>query len=104
MIGVCAFPGCLNQEKRLSEVTFHRLPLNGPERLQLWLLALHLDPNSSIESVHSLRVCSEHFPPADHRPQLHRGTDNSLTELYSCADRVTTKGRGVYFLELLNLY
>ncbi|XP_073338521.1 THAP domain-containing protein 1-like isoform X2 [Pagrus major] len=65
MVRVCSFPGCFNQMK-LSyrrSVTFHKLPAQDPERLQLWLIALRRDINTA--NVDGLRVCSEHFSPED---------------------------------------
>ncbi|KAI7799067.1 zinc finger MYM-type protein 4 isoform X2 [Triplophysa rosa] len=75
MVRVCAFPGCFNREKALrlrpqgsaqdESLTFHTLPMQDPERLKLWLLALHRDINSPVESIRALRVCSGHFSPDD---------------------------------------
>lgn len=75
MVRVCAYPGCFNQEKSLrlrqwasvqeESLTFHTLPLHDPERLNLWLVALHRDTGSPIQSIRGLRVCSQHFLPSD---------------------------------------
>ncbi|ROL47881.1 FAD synthase [Anabarilius grahami] len=74
MVRVCAYPGCFNREKSLrlrqwasmqeESLTFHTLPLHDLKRLNLWLLALRRD-RSPIQSIRGLRVCSEHFSPAD---------------------------------------
>ncbi|XP_078141044.1 uncharacterized protein LOC144539524 [Centroberyx gerrardi] len=78
MVRVCAFPRCFNRERRVryrerassgdAFVAFHKLPLHDSERLYLWLLALRLDVNA-VESLHAVRVCSEHFSPEDYRPK-----------------------------------
>lgn len=75
MVRVCAYPGCFNQEKSVrlrqwasvqeESLTFHTLPLHDPERLKLWLIALHRETESPIQSIRGLRVCSQHFPPSD---------------------------------------
>lgn len=75
MVRVCAYPRCFNQEKTLrlrhwasmqeENLTFHTLPLHDPERLNLWLIALHRDTGSPIQSIRGLRVCSKHFSPSD---------------------------------------
>lgn len=74
MVRVCAYPGCFNREKSLrlrqwasmqeESLTFHTLPLHDLKRLNRWLLALRRD-RSPIQSIRGLRVCSEHFSPAD---------------------------------------
>ncbi|XP_038134470.1 peroxynitrite isomerase THAP4-like [Cyprinodon tularosa] len=69
MVRVCSYPGCFNQMKRqcgiTHSVTFHKLPLRDPERLNLWLIALRKDLRTA--NVDSLRVCSEHFSADDFR-------------------------------------
>ncbi len=75
MVRVCASPGCFNQEKSVrlrqwasvqeESLTFHTLPLHDPERLKLWLIALHRDTGSPVQSIRGLRVCSQHFSPSD---------------------------------------
>ncbi|XP_051729200.1 zinc finger MYM-type protein 4-like isoform X5 [Ctenopharyngodon idella] len=67
MVRSCMYPGCLNlmKPKRFFPqgkiVTFHRFPVHNPERLKLWLLALHLDINTPEHSLTLKRVCSDHF-------------------------------------------
>uniref|UniRef100_A0A672IF66 THAP-type domain-containing protein n=1 Tax=Salarias fasciatus TaxID=181472 RepID=A0A672IF66_SALFA len=56
MVRVCAYPGCFNQMKRWClrrsrSVTFHKLPVQDPERLE----ALGKDIGTA--NVDSLRVC-----------------------------------------------
>uniref|UniRef100_A0A8C1SFG8 FAD synthase n=1 Tax=Cyprinus carpio TaxID=7962 RepID=A0A8C1SFG8_CYPCA len=75
MVRVCAYPGCFNQEKSVrlrqwasmqeQSLTFHTLPLQDPERLNLWLIALRRDTGAPIQSIRGLRVCSQHFSPSD---------------------------------------
>ncbi len=74
MVRSCVYPGCENRfkPKRLrplgDEVTAHKFPLTNPERLKLWLLALHLDMNTPLHSLEQKRVCSDHFFDDDYRP------------------------------------
>uniref|UniRef100_A0A8C2CD57 THAP-type domain-containing protein n=1 Tax=Cyprinus carpio TaxID=7962 RepID=A0A8C2CD57_CYPCA len=77
----CAYPGCFNikRPKRTFSsgqtfLTFHRFPTHNPERLKLWLLALHLDINTSEHALICKRVCSDHFFEDDFKPsqQGHR--------------------------------
>lgn len=75
MVRMCAFPGCFNRQKAVrlrpralspeERLTFHRFPLNDPERLRLWLLAVHRDTSLPIQSLDVLRLCSEHFSRDD---------------------------------------
>uniref|UniRef100_A0A8C1HH46 THAP-type domain-containing protein n=1 Tax=Cyprinus carpio carpio TaxID=630221 RepID=A0A8C1HH46_CYPCA len=77
----CAYPGCFNikRPKRTFSsgqtfLTFHRFPTHNPERLKLWLLALHLDINTSEHALICKRVCSDHFFEDNFKPsqQGHR--------------------------------
>ncbi|XP_051543374.1 uncharacterized protein LOC127434585 [Myxocyprinus asiaticus] len=78
MVIGCAYFGCLNLAKPVrlrprpssheERLTFHRFPISDPERLTLWLLATRRDLNTPIEYLKVLRVCSEHFSPADFQP------------------------------------
>uniref|UniRef100_A0A8C1SHY9 THAP-type domain-containing protein n=1 Tax=Cyprinus carpio TaxID=7962 RepID=A0A8C1SHY9_CYPCA len=77
----CAYPGCFNikRPKRTFSsgqtfLTFHRFPTHNPERLKPWLLALHLDINTSEHALICKRVCSDHFFEDDFKPsqQGHR--------------------------------
>ncbi|KAF4106973.1 hypothetical protein G5714_012963 [Onychostoma macrolepis] len=51
-----------------DKVTAHKFPLTNPERLKLWLIALHLDINTPLLSLEQKRVCSDHFLDDDYRP------------------------------------
>lgn len=66
MLRMCAFPGCWTDRKQWGCVLgryrqrkgwLHRFPLNDPQRLKLWLLALHRDTilvqSGSLEAVQS---------------------------------------------------
>lgn len=57
----CAVKCCNNRQKTRSSLIFHSVPTNNPERTNLWLLALNLDPNTPKETVKKMLVCSEHF-------------------------------------------
>ncbi|XP_073677020.1 THAP domain-containing protein 1-like [Garra rufa] len=75
MVRMCAFPGCFNRQKAVrlrprplspeERLTFHRFPLNDPERLKLWLLAVQRDACSPVQSLEVLRLCSQHFSKDD---------------------------------------
>uniref|UniRef100_A0A672J113 THAP-type domain-containing protein n=1 Tax=Salarias fasciatus TaxID=181472 RepID=A0A672J113_SALFA len=66
----CLIPSCFNIQSRPrgTTVSFHRfpLPVQDPERLKLWLVALGKDIGTAA-NVDSLRVCSEHFSKDDFR-------------------------------------
>ncbi|XP_053485778.1 zinc finger protein 660-like [Ictalurus furcatus] len=79
MVLKCAFPGCQNLEKSArvrksafpsppdERLTFHRFPVNDPERLKLWLLSVHQDITLPLHCVRQMRLCSQHFTPDDFR-------------------------------------
>uniref|UniRef100_A0A673MLX5 THAP-type domain-containing protein n=1 Tax=Sinocyclocheilus rhinocerous TaxID=307959 RepID=A0A673MLX5_9TELE len=77
MVRMCAFPGCFNRQKAVrlrprplspeERLTFHRFPLNDPQRLRLWLLAVHRDTSLPVQSLEVLRLCSQHFSRDDFR-------------------------------------
>ncbi|KAF4104662.1 peroxynitrite isomerase THAP4-like isoform X2 [Onychostoma macrolepis] len=77
MVRICAFPGCFNRQKAVrlrprplspeERLTFHRFPLNDPQRLKLWLLAVHRDTSLPVQSLEVLRLCSQHFSRDDFR-------------------------------------
>ncbi|KAF4114399.1 hypothetical protein G5714_004622 [Onychostoma macrolepis] len=79
MVRLCQYPGCFNKAKCLrlhapvskegGPLTFHKLPVNDPERLKLWLLAIRWDVNTPIEKLHGCRLCSEHFSADDYEPE-----------------------------------
>lgn len=56
----------VRSSSRDRSVTFHRLPLRDPERLQLWLITLRLDLSSSVES-RAGHMCDEHFSQKDYQ-------------------------------------
>ncbi len=80
MVLKCAFPGCLNRQKpksvrksalptqRHKSISFHSFPVNDPERLKLWLVAVHQDVDLPIRYIKQMMLCSEHFSPDDFRP------------------------------------
>ncbi|XP_016145116.1 THAP domain-containing protein 4-like isoform X2 [Sinocyclocheilus grahami] len=77
MVRMCAFPGCFNRQKAVrlrprplspeERLTFHRFPLNDPQRLRLWLLAVRRDTGLPVQSLDVLRLCSQHFSRDDFR-------------------------------------
>uniref|UniRef100_A0A673FV19 THAP domain-containing protein 1 n=1 Tax=Sinocyclocheilus rhinocerous TaxID=307959 RepID=A0A673FV19_9TELE len=76
MVFSCVYPGCFNIAKpsrlraRTSKgdapLTFHTFPVNDPERLKLWLLAVRWDVNTPLEKVSRRVLCSEHFSSEDY--------------------------------------
>ncbi|XP_016344715.1 THAP domain-containing protein 3-like [Sinocyclocheilus anshuiensis] len=71
----CVYPGCFNIKKPKRKFslgnkffTFHRFPIHNPERLKLWLLALHLDINTPEHALIFKRVCSDNFFDDDFKP------------------------------------
>ncbi|KAM4585141.1 uncharacterized protein PAE49_004484 isoform 2-T3 [Odontesthes bonariensis] len=69
MVRECIFPHCGNKMRRNRGLSFHRLPLRhgDNEKLRMWMLVLHLDMNTSLDTLRSrdYRVCSEHFVEDD---------------------------------------
>lgn len=51
-----------------APLSFHGLPLHDPDTLRLWLIALGMDPDSSMDTIRTLRVCSQHFSKDDFCP------------------------------------
>ncbi|CAM4597167.1 unnamed protein product [Leuciscus chuanchicus] len=71
--------GCFRKHKvlRLREppstgdgrLTFHQFPVNDPERLKLWLLAVRWDVKTPMAKIERSRLCSEHFSCEDYEPE-----------------------------------
>ncbi|XP_029915172.1 uncharacterized protein LOC115364746 [Myripristis murdjan] len=78
MTCVCSFPGCFNKPRAAmlwqrdptgdAPLSFHGLPLHDPDTLRLWLVALGMDLDSSMDTIRTLRVCSQHFSKDDFCP------------------------------------
>lgn len=72
----------VRSSSRDRSVTFHRLPLRDPERLQLWLITLRLDLSSSVESPpRAGHMCDEHFSQKDYQ---NAWQENRKTEAHIC--------------------
>ncbi|XP_039515776.1 zinc finger protein OZF-like [Pimephales promelas] len=79
MVRSCIYPGCFRKHKvlRLREpsstgdgrLTFHQFPVNDPERLKLWLLAVRWDVKTPMEKIERSRLCSEHFSSEDYETE-----------------------------------
>uniref|UniRef100_A0A673N2K6 THAP domain-containing protein 1 n=1 Tax=Sinocyclocheilus rhinocerous TaxID=307959 RepID=A0A673N2K6_9TELE len=77
MVFSCVYPGCFSRAKPLrlrskksrgdSPVKFHTFPVNDPERLKLWLIAIRWDVNTPKEKLYRRVLCSEHFSSEDYR-------------------------------------
>ncbi|XP_056125284.1 lethal(3)malignant brain tumor-like protein 2 isoform X2 [Rhinichthys klamathensis goyatoka] len=67
MVRVCAFPGCNKKMKRYNPESFHRLPLQNSDILKQWLVILHVDVETPVETLREMdyRVCSNHFDKDD---------------------------------------
>lgn len=79
MVQACmCFPKCVNQEKQVGSVNYPRLSFNQGG-LKLCLLALCLEPSSSVESLTYVRVYSEDFLPVDYHQNMSRGTEGSTS-------------------------
>ncbi len=57
----CCVPGCTNKSSdlRCIDTTFHRLPLNNKDLLNIWINNLNLREQTNIPDHY--RVCSDHF-------------------------------------------
>ncbi|KAK0132604.1 THAP domain-containing protein 4 [Merluccius polli] len=80
MVIHCAFKKCTNKSYKWALQSFHTFPLRDPERTQLWLLASGLDINTPAETLHKLRLCSDHFRPDDFAKRTLKG-NKSLTTI-----------------------
>uniref|UniRef100_A0A8C2B6A5 THAP domain-containing protein 1 n=1 Tax=Cyprinus carpio TaxID=7962 RepID=A0A8C2B6A5_CYPCA len=79
MVFSCVYPGCFNIAKPLrlrartlkgdKPLSFHTFPINNPERLKLWLLAIRWDVNTPMEKVTRRVLCSEHFSSEDYQEE-----------------------------------
>uniref|UniRef100_A0A671Q1Y2 THAP domain-containing protein 1 n=1 Tax=Sinocyclocheilus anshuiensis TaxID=1608454 RepID=A0A671Q1Y2_9TELE len=77
MVFSCVYPGCFSRAKPLrlrskksrgdSPVKFHTFPVNDPECLKLWLIAIRWDVNTPKEKLYRRVLCSEHFSSEDYR-------------------------------------
>ncbi|GLD69616.1 zinc finger protein 568-like protein [Lates japonicus] len=70
----CAVKTCQNKARTGTCLSFHRLPVREPERLNLWLFALNIDINTPQEELRKYIVCSEHFFPEDYTANGQPGT------------------------------
>ncbi|XP_016111418.1 uncharacterized protein [Sinocyclocheilus grahami] len=113
MVISCAYPGCFNIKKPKRKfspekkiLTFHRFPIHNPERLKLWLLALHLDINTPEHTLIFKRVCSDHFFDHDFKPSQQR--KSPFSERVGCAQYVFTANRGMYiffyYIRCINVF
>uniref|UniRef100_A0A673LYY7 THAP-type domain-containing protein n=1 Tax=Sinocyclocheilus rhinocerous TaxID=307959 RepID=A0A673LYY7_9TELE len=50
-----------------SMLKFHTFPVNDPEHLMLWLIAIRWDVNTPKEKLYRRVLCSEHFSSEDYR-------------------------------------
>ena len=67
MVSVCAFPGCEKRMRHYNPEGFHRLPLQNSGMLTQWLIVLHLDVETPVETLREMdyRVYSNHFDQDD---------------------------------------
>uniref|UniRef100_A0A4W6DTI2 THAP domain-containing protein 1 n=1 Tax=Lates calcarifer TaxID=8187 RepID=A0A4W6DTI2_LATCA len=81
----CAVKTCQNKARTGTCLSFHRLPVREPERLNLWLFALNIDINTPQEELRKYIVCSEHFVPEDYTANGQPGTGRMHRFLTSTA-------------------
>ncbi|XP_061752928.1 uncharacterized protein LOC133550858 [Nerophis ophidion] len=62
----CLVRGCGEKLKNWSSLKFHSLPMKFPDRLRRWLLAVNLDPATSLQRLNKKIICSRHFLPEDY--------------------------------------
>uniref|UniRef100_A0A672FQH8 THAP domain-containing protein 1 n=1 Tax=Salarias fasciatus TaxID=181472 RepID=A0A672FQH8_SALFA len=96
MVRQCVFPLCPNKMTSFSKFSFHRLPLDSPGLLNVWLVALKMDPNTEIEDLNraSHRVCSAHFAPEDciHTKPKKKGQEPQRQDLKRSAIPIVSEG------------
>lgn len=61
MVCGCVVKTCNNKPRKLSAIIFHKHPLNDPDRLKLWLVAMNVDNNTATKDLRKLVVCSDFF-------------------------------------------
>ncbi len=90
MVRECAFLNCANKMRSYSKRTFLRLLLLDPERLQLWLVVLQMDPNTLADTLHQADypVCSDHFHPDDYcKPSRYNPDPKHITPEEKCGSK-----------------
>ncbi|XP_049426085.1 uncharacterized protein LOC125884859 isoform X2 [Epinephelus fuscoguttatus] len=72
MVYTCIVKDCGNKPKTWSRVKFHVVPTNNKDRMKQWLFVLDIDPNTPVEMVRKMFVCSKHFLPEDYSERMER--------------------------------
>jgi len=71
----CFVKSCDNKQGRPGNtMMFHRIPTKNADRLNLWLLALGMDPNTPVAILKRNVVCSEHFNEDDYFERMEFST------------------------------
>ncbi|TDH16007.1 hypothetical protein EPR50_G00015440 [Perca flavescens] len=71
----CIVKSCDNKQGRPGNtMMFHRFPTKNADRLNQWLLALDMDPNTPVATFKTHRVCSEHFTEDDYYEKMELST------------------------------
>ena len=67
----CVYQGCSNKRSTatLKHKSFHSIPELDVELRKLWLTALKIDGEPSVEQTKNWRVCSDHFEAEDFYPK-----------------------------------
>ena len=71
----CIVKSCDNKQGRQGNaMMFHRILTKNADLMNLWLLALALDPNTPVDIIKYHRVCSEHFTEDDYFERMEFAT------------------------------
>ena len=71
----CVVNACSNRLKKHAPFMFHRFPAR-PGQVLLWLTALNTDPNTPIEVIKRMSICSEHFTRDDYCERMQHSSQN----------------------------
>lgn len=82
MVYTCIVKDCGNKPKTWSRVKFHVVPTNNTDRMKQWLFVLDIDPNTPVEMVRKMFVCSKHFLPEDYSERMERRSSGMVQTLF----------------------
>lgn len=76
MVLACCVDGCRSIKQPSLRISFHRFPMEDPERLRQWLFMLNMDLNTPFHALSKFFVCQNHFQAKDYyntlRPKCRR--------------------------------
>ncbi|XP_049914839.1 protein cornichon homolog 3 isoform X2 [Epinephelus moara] len=82
MVYTCIVKSCSNKPKTWSKVKFNVVPTSNTDRMKLWLFVLDIDPNTPVETVRKMFVCSCHFLPEDYAEKMEHRSSGMVQALF----------------------